>query len=64
MSLGKIFGLMFVGSALAMIIITEFWGTDNQALRLAIGVMMTSIIGLFLVMMSKPNVVVIRRDKD
>ena len=47
-----------------MIIITEFWGTDNQALRLAIGVMMTSIIGLFLVMMSKPNVVVIRRDKD
>ena len=64
MSLGKIFGLMFVGSALAMIIITEVWGTDNQALRLAIGVMMTSIIGLFLVMMSKPNVVVIRRDKD
>ena len=64
MSLGKIFGLMFVGSALAMIIITEFWGTDNQALRLAIGVMMTSIIGLFLVMMSKPNVVVIRCDKD
>ena len=64
MSLGKIFGLMFVGSALAMIIITEFWGTDNQALRLAIGVMLWCFIGLFLVMMSKPNVVVIRRDKD
>ena len=64
MSLGKIFGLMFVGSEMTMIIITEIWGTDNQALRLAIGVMMTSIIGLFVVMMSKPNVVVIRRYKD
>lgn len=64
MSLGKIFGLMLGGSILAMIIITEFWGTDNSALRLAMGVMMTSIIGLFLVLMSRPNVVSIRRDDD
>lgn len=64
MSLGKFFGLMLLGSVLAMIIITEFWGTDNDALRLVIGIMMTSIIGLFLVMMSKRNVVVIHRDED
>lgn len=64
MSLGKIFGWMLLISTLAMIVITEFWGTDNDYLRLAIGVMMTSLIGLFLVMMSKRNVVVIYRDKD
>lgn len=64
MSLGKIFGLMLVVSTLAMIIITELWGTDNSALRLVMGVMMTSIIGLFLVLMSRPNVVSIRRDDD
>lgn len=64
MSLGKIFGLMLVVSTLAMIIITEFWGTDNSALRLVMGIMMTSIIGLFLVLMSRPNVVSIRRDDD
>ena len=64
MSLGKIFGWMLLISTLAMIVITEFWGTDTDYLRLAIGVMMTSLIGLFLVMMSKRNVVVIYRDKD
>ena len=64
MSLGKIFGWMLLISTLAMIVITEFWGTDNDYLRLAIGVMVTSLIGLFLVMMSKRNVVVIYRDKD
>ncbi|MDO1509544.1 MULTISPECIES: hypothetical protein [unclassified Neisseria] len=64
MSLGKFFGAMLLGSILALIIITEFWGTDHKAIPLVVGTTMTSIIGLFLVMMSKRNVVVIHRDED